>query len=340
VTSGIIVPSGARHKRGQAEQRMRVILIALTVSAAVVVAAAAVASVTDEDPYRAYSESSYWNRPLPANAPIHPDSAEILEFLREDNVDDGCVLLAGAQRDPWGMPIYWATENDQEYDVVETGPDLPPEFDSLRIPTGAVPSKSPDGEMVVYDLDAGYVAWLHEAQYEASRGRWSAAGGSIAYLDSNGLENRVEGGDPRNSGTQRGLNGAVVAARWDEVRAGAIEHVLRVGVNTARSDHIWPMSGSDGTSEDRYAPPQGGRIRIKPSVDLERYDLAPHAVVIARALQQYGAIVGDSTGAPLELKLEDTTSEGRGQLWTLDRRALCAIPIEDFDVIDYGHDYR
>ena len=339
---------GANH--GPSKLRTRTIFIALIAGLATIVVITAVAAWVDDDspqrgtdwadepPPRAFSESSYWNSPLPLDAPIHPDSTEIIGFIKEDNVDDGCVLLAGAGSDPWGVPIYRATEDDREYDIVETGPDLPPEFESLRIPDGAEPADSADGEMVVYDLDLGYVAWLHEAQYEASRDQWHADGGSIAYLDSNGLENRVEGGDSRNSGTQRGLNGAVVAARVDEVEAGRIEHVLRVGVKTAHRDHIWPMSGSDGRSEDRYAPPQGARIRIKPSVDLDRYDLTPEALVIARALQEYGAIIGDSTGAPVELKLEDTVSEGRGQLWQVDRRALCEIPIEQYEVIDY--DYR
>lgn len=336
------MPIGSRSNRHQSLQRRRTALLALGVAVVGLAAAGVIAAWDggDDTPMRAFSDSSYWNTALPEDAPVHPDWAEIVEFLKEDNVHDGCVVLAGARSDPWGVPIYWAGEDDREYDVVESGPDLPPEFDSLRVPRGAKPASSADAEMVVYDRDAGYVAWLHEAEYDDSRDQWSADGGSIAYLDSNGLESTVAGGDERNSGTHRGLNGAVVAVQWDDVRAGRIEHVLRIGVNTAHRDHIWPMSGSDGTSEDRYAPPQGARIRIKPSVDLDRYDLDRGAAVIARALQEFGAIVGDSTGAPMELKLEDTRSEGRGQLWDLDRRALCAIPIDDFEVIDYEYDYR
>jgi hypothetical protein len=295
-------------------------------------------SVTPGGSFRAFTATSFWNTPLPSDAPRHPDSDEIIRFLERDNAARGCVLLSGVEGNPWGTPVYWVDRGDPTFDVVASGHDLPPEFAALRISEGARPMRADDREMVVFDRDKGYVAWLHEASYDAEIDRWSASGGSVAYLESNGLENEVEGGDSRNTGSHRGLNGAVVAARLDEVRAGAIEHVLRIGVNTAHRDYIWPMSGSDGTATERYAPPQGARLRIKQWVDLDRYDLHPEALVIARALQKYGAIVGDSTGGPLELKLEDTVAEGRGQLWSIDETALCAIPIKAFEVIRY--DYR
>ncbi|MBW3567438.1 MAG: efflux RND transporter periplasmic adaptor subunit, partial [Proteobacteria bacterium] len=42
--------------------------------------------------------------------------------------------------------------------------------------------------------------------------------------------------------------------------------------------------------------------------------------------ERIAVVIGDSTGAPVELKLEDTVQQGRGQLWTLPQNALCAIP--------------
>ena len=279
---------------------------------------------------RAFTDDSVWNLPLPADAEVHRDSDEIVEFLREDNAADGCVLLAGAGDDQWGTPVYWADDRDPETEVRSSRYELPPEFASLRIPRGARPMREQDHEMVVIDRERDTVAWLSRA--ERSQGRWTAAGGSIARLSSEGVAAEA-GGDPRNTGTQSGLNGAVVAVRHDEVVAGAVRHALRIGVRSSSEDAVWPMTGSDGTSTDPDAPPQGTRLRLKPSVRLDDYDLDPAARTIATALQEYGMVIGDTTGAAVELKLEDTEVSGRGQLWTLQLDSLCSIPLDDFEVL-------
>jgi hypothetical protein len=289
--------------------------------------------------FRAFSADSPWNRVLPASAPVHPDSARIVSNIKANNVNNGCVTLSGTGTNTWGTPIYWADADDPTYAVTSTRYYLPPEFASLRIPRGAKPMAADDREMTVYDLERGYVAWLYEAMYDGATDRWSASGGSIAYLGSNGVLGSLPGSDERrNTGSHRGLNGAVVAARHDEVKAGAVEHALRIGVRAASTQFLWPMSGSDGRSTDPYAPKQGSRLRIAPDLDLTRYGLAPDALVLAKALQRYGAVIGDSTGAPVELKLEDTVQQGRGQLWSLPQNALCAIPIEAFQVL--SEDFR
>lgn len=309
-------------------------IVALLAALAVVVSPAHAAG----EAYRAFTSDSYWNTPLPADAPRHPDSDGIISFLQQDNVKDGCVLLTGAESDTWGNPVYWADDGDPVYDVAESRWSLPAGFEALRIPVGAEPSRNSDAELVVFDRAAGTVAWLWDAEYDAASDRWSAGAGSIAHLGSNGLDGRLaESDEPRNGGSQRGLNGAVSQVRYDEVTAGAIRHVLKIAVNTARSEAVFPMIRSDGTTDHAYAPPQGARMRIKPSVDLSRFDLHPQAQVIARALQDYGAVVGDSSGAPIALKLEDTVAEGRGQLWQLAKQALCSIPIDAFEVIDHGY---
>jgi hypothetical protein len=289
-------------------------------------------------PLRAFSSGSPWNRLLPASAPVHPDSSRILANIKANNVNNGCVMLSGTGTNTWGTPVYWASSGDPSYTVRRTRYDLPPEFASLRIPRGAKPMAAADGEMTIFDRERGYVAWLSRAVYDATNDQWSAGGGSIAYLSSNGVVGSLPGSDERrNTGSHRGLNGAIVAARYDEVQAGGIDHALRIGVRGASTGFVWPMTGSDGKSTDPYAPKQGSRLRIKPSIDLSRYRLAPDALVLARALQRYGAVVGDSTGAPVELKLEDTVQQGRGQLWRLPQNALCAVPIEAFEVLSESY---
>jgi hypothetical protein len=252
-------------------------------------------------------------------------------------------MLAGAGSGPGGTPIYQAEPSDPSYAVSGSGARKPPELDNLRIPTDAEPALNNDGTMSIYDTAKGYVVALTDAKYHPATDRWTASGATVTYLDSNGLH--VDTGrsdDRRNRGTHRGNNGATMAVAWDEVRAGAVEHVLKVASGPAVADRfVFPMIGSDGSyhGNDPAVPPQGIRLRIKPSVDLEALGLHPDALVIAQALQRYGFYIGDS-GGRTSLKLENTRAEGRGQLWNLSADALCGLPFTPtyWDVVDEGYD--
>jgi hypothetical protein len=84
------------------------------------------------------------------------------------------------------------------------------------------------------------------------------------------------------------------------------------------------------------APAQGSQLRIKPGVDLKSLGLSPAALVIAEALQKYGAIVGDSSGGPASLKVENTVAEGNGFVWEglLAADSLRAIPFRVYEFVE------
>jgi hypothetical protein len=297
--------------------------------------------VVDGAPLRAFTPDSWWNSPVPADAPANPEAAQILQYMRTAaDAGDGCVTLAGAGSNSWGQPVYWAEPGDPEYAVAIDANRAPPEVDHLRIPKNARPAGNNDGSMTVFDVDRGYAVALTEASFDAGAKTWSASGATVTYLASNGLDKRTgRSTDDRNIGTHRGNNAAVMMARLDEVSAGSIPHVLKVASGPAVSTRsVFPMVGSDGSSDDPAAPPQGLRFRIKPSVDLDRLGLQPQALVIATALQRYGFYIGDSSGTTA-LKLEDTRTEGRGQLWKISSKALCGLPLtaDYWDVLPEGY---
>ncbi|CAA9378008.1 MAG: hypothetical protein AVDCRST_MAG32-1541 [uncultured Nocardioides sp.] len=321
--------------------RLRHLLVATALACLALALVGSAMESTDDSPprvardappegFRAFSPDSWWNTPVADDAPLHPFGPEILDHLRTaPGSGPGCLTLAGAGDSPWGHPIYWASPPDPTYELqVPESIDLP-ELARLRIPRGARPAANSDGSMTVYDREQGFVVALTDAAYDAGDDSWSADGATVTYLESNGL--RVETGrsdDPRNRGTHRGNNGATMAAAWEDVEDGEIRHVLKIAVGPEMSrDHVFPMVGSDGdyAGDDPAVPPQGVRLRIKPSVDLDAVDLHPEARVIAEALQRYGAYIGDS-GGTTALKLEDTATEGRGQLWDVSADALCDLP--------------
>jgi hypothetical protein len=291
-------------------------------------------------PFRAFTDDSWWNTPLPDDAPEHPNSEDILRYMRTaEESGEGCLRLAGADDSDWGQPVYWAEDGDPEYHVEVAVQDDLPELHALRIPHGAEAADNSDGSMTLFDVERGYVVALTGAEFDD--GTWSTRGATVTYLDSNGLHARTgDASDERNLGSHRGNNAAVMMVRYDEVAAGQIEHVLKVASGPAvRDDFVFPMVGSDGDTNARNAPPQGLRFRISPSVDLDELDLDPQTLTIAKALQEYGFYIGDSSGVTA-LKLEETRAGGGDQLWEMPATALCGLPLtpEFWDVLP--EDYR
>jgi hypothetical protein len=286
--------------------------------------------------YRPFVERSYWNRSLPKAAPRDPDSARILEFLRADN-DTNYIRLGGAtESGQWGMPVYWPGVNAPTYDIGRNCPVAqPPELSRVRIPRGARPDPTSDAALTIVDRNRGIAYGLGHARYDRATDRWTACGGAVYYLQSNGLHGDLRASDEKRNRGHRGLPPTVTAVRYGEVRAGSIDHVLKIAVHTTGCRHVFPMVDDECGSSHPYAPPEGTRIRIRPRVNLEQLHLSPAALVIARALKRYGAIIGDQTGGPIVLKLENTVAERRGFLWEglLTPTSLEHIPLSCFEVI-------
>ena len=79
--------------------------------------------------------------------------------------------------------------------------------------------------------------------------------------------------------------------RYDEVKAGLIDHALRFTVACTSDHYLWPARHS--TSTGRAAcPPMGARFRLKAGFDASGY--SPMAKVVIRALKNYGVIVADN----------------------------------------------
>ena len=327
--------------------KTRVGAAALTLVSALVVGGVASPAPAQSAPrqpsgLRAFDVDSWWNTPLPKNAPGAVNEAAILNYMQTaEDAGGGCLRLAGTGTNAWGQPVFFAGPGDPSYDVQVPMSKRPPELADLRIPRKAAPAATSDAAMTVYDRSRGYVVALTGARYNGAAGRWSARGATVTYLDSNGLHWRTgRSDDRRNYGSHRGNNGATMMVRYGEVKRGAIRHVLKVASGPETSTRfVFPMVGSDGDSTDANAPLQGMRFRIKPSVDIESLGLNPQAEVIAKALQRYGMYLGDNAGNTT-LKLQDTRASGMGQQWRLSAAALCRIPIGPryWDVVQGGYD--
>jgi hypothetical protein len=143
-------------------------------------------------------------------------------------------------------------------------------------------------------------------------GVWSGTSGAHWNLD--------ELGYPRGRTTASGLPILPGLFTWAEVASGEVGHVITVTSPVSRrGEWIWPARGSDGVSDDSAAPPMGAWLRLRADADLS--GLGPQAAVIARALQEYGAVISDTGpnfavhGTP-DARWDDADLATLGQLGT------------------------
>jgi hypothetical protein len=279
-------------------------------------------------PYRPFSDVSEWTRTLPADAPVDPGSTQMIASLNALNPSKAYPRLTIGS---WAEPIYWATSGDPSY--VLPGWPVP----SVRIPLGAKPAPTSDGQMTIFDLGNDWVIKLSKASFDGTT--WKSAGTEWYRLSSNGLMRTLpESDDSRNTG-HRGYPCGLHGVRWDEVQAGSIAHVLKVALATTAPFHVYPGAGHTSTGTGTI--PQGAILRIKPSVDLPGRNLNAAALTIARSMQSYGVVVGDQGGVPMSLKLEGLETEGRPERWSqlgLAQTSFAGkIAFDDFEVIQLGY---
>lgn len=152
-------------------------------------------------------------------------------------------------------------------------------------------------------------------------GKWHAETAAKFDLSSNAIRER---GSTKAAGTSM-LAGMI---RYDELQRGRIDHVMSFSLpKISTSPPVWPASGTDGRSDDPNAPPMGTWFRLRADADLS--ELAPEALVIAKALQIHGAIVDDTGPEYMGLGGENDERWNDVGIQTLKK-----LTLGDFDVVD------
>jgi hypothetical protein len=164
-------------------------------------------------------------------------------------------------------------------------------------PSAPVEGAGGEGDRHVLVLQRGS-CHLYEL-YSARRngGGWEAGSGAVFNLRSNRL--RPEGWT---SADAAGLPILPLLVRYPEVRAGRIDHALRVTVQRTQRGYIHPATHFASSSSDPSLPPMGLRLRLRASYSLAGFH--GESLIVLRALKRYGLIVADNgsswyiTGAP------------------------------------------
>jgi hypothetical protein len=213
------------------------------------------------------------------------------------HADFGSGLYNGG---PIGIPYKTVSSKQKRLKVSF---DYADESDRVRypipknVPIEGGKNSSGDRHVILVDRDKCKLYELYDARPVKGGKRWHAGSGAVWSLKSNKL--RPAG---FTSADAAGLPILPGLARYDEVKAGEIDHALRFTVQETRKGYVYPARHQASDATDPDLPPMGIRFRLKKSFDTSRFP--PQTRIVLEALKRYGMIVADNgtnwyvSGAP------------------------------------------
>jgi hypothetical protein len=260
-----------------------------------------------------FASGSFWYQALSPTAPLHPSSAALVaNFNRQWHQYYNNVSI---NTDRYAPPIYVADAGTplrtvRFWDCQNKGwldPAWAAQMLAVPVPDGAQPSAGTDNEMVISQPSTDTIWELWQARW-ASDGQLEACWGGRLTNVSQSIGSFAWPFGTTAAGLS--LTGGMITP--EELAAGHIDHALSVAlVETKRGEHSWPANRDDGWMDGADAIPEGLRFRLDPTIDVDALNIAPAAKIIAKALQTYGMVVRDTSGAVV-LYAENTVAEGRG----------------------------
>ena len=265
---------------------------------------------------------SFWHADVSA-LPVHPQSAGWIAGIGASaglKADFGSGTWNGG---PIGIP-YTTVPGTQprvpvsfSYDD-ESDPGPYPVPPNAPIEGGA--ASSGDRHVLVVDRDACRLWELYAAYPQNGGASWTAGSGATWDLNSNAM--RPLGWT---SGDAAGLPILPGLVRWDEITAGAIDHVIRFTAPRTANAYVWPASHK-ATTGGASEPPMGAWFRLKASFDISSYSATNQ--VILRALKKHGMVLADN-GSPFYMSGVPDPAWNNSDL-----NALRAIPGSAFEAVD------
>ncbi len=169
----------------------------------------------------------------------------------------------------------------------------------MPIPAGARANPGSDGALNIIDRarGRGYCFW----QYNNDR-RTTTWGGTYSTTG--------PGGGEVTGCTGSGLPLMAGVVRMSEMRAGHIPHALFFSTRFCQgpdngSNFRFPASKTDGKFFGTGAVPEGARVQLDPSINVDAIPgITRGERIVAKALQTYGAYNGDCGGSNMAFTFE------------------------------------
>jgi hypothetical protein len=318
------------------------------------------AMTTTPYPLPFFSPDSFWNTPLPPRAAADHHSARWMQTLRAAQPSrPGLHINLNA----WTIPVFHADAATPRHrlcpkllrchlsqgHVKASEPYLSATHPlglhasvrghAIPIPDRAAPDGEADAHLSIVDLGTRTAYDLWQCRRDRA-GHWHT-NAAIAYpLDGPGLftvsglhrDESVHFHGPCRASGVPALAGLIMR---EEIRAGRIAHKLAWACPVPGLQRYVspPAAWTDGWLPGGV--PEGCTLRLDPALDLARFDLRPAALTIARALQEYGAVLVDYAGA-VTLYGELLTPHGQSWAGRLGEEDLAAIGLEHYHILATG----
>ena len=264
---------------------------------------------------RPFAPGSFVNEELRQNAPIDARSAAYVQEFRRQVRAYGPWINVGK----YSTPVY-VVKKDQPTVRVTPGTAYQPLHEGWRevpLPRKARAAAGTDKHLVVWQpsTDTMWEFWLLRRNSGGWHARW---GGRMTGVSKNpGYFNLVDppsAGDRGSGATASGIPLLAGLIRGSDLGPGGIRHGLALALPETRpNEWIWPAHRTDGFYWTKGVAqiPEGARFRLDPDLDIEALDISPTAKLFARALQRYGMVVRDKSGAVTFYAEDPRTGGGR-----------------------------
>ncbi len=266
---------------------------------------------------RFFSPTSFWNEPLPSDAPLDENSSAVVSaFDEEVALEEKSRTGPWINTTSWSVPVYTvsASQPTVEVQIVENWPEpaLQSAWSAVPLPPNAAPALGNDRHLVVWQPSTDRM-WEFWHLVHGVTGWTATWGGAMENVSSNpGVY-----GPEAWSGSQAWwgatasslpLVGGLITL--SDLEGGHIDHALSLAIPNVRAGvYSSPAQRDDGTSTAPHSLPEGARLRLDPNLDLSKLRLPPLTRLIAEAAQRYGLIVRD-TGGNIAFYAEDPSPTG------------------------------
>ena len=254
--------------------------------------------------WRPFSADSPWNTKIPADARIDPKSDVLV-------ADVGAAGSFYVNMPEWSVLVKYIDSSQAPKLPVRAlyegryGPGFVP-GKRVPLPADTLPADATSAQIYYVTLvdPARNLAWDTRQLGRTDEGEWFAGFGAVVDLSGTGVAMpwmKAERADLSGGARPSGAPLMAGLLRVDEVKAGRIDHALAFATPLPLTGKFVPPASTDLKADSaggqRFTGlPMGARIQLNPDYDIDNTLLSPGGKVVARALQEYGAILVDQAG--------------------------------------------
>jgi hypothetical protein len=301
-------------------------------------------TLTYGTPERPFAASSAWNRAIPANPTLGPNSAGMIRHLSSG----GHYNVTNGAWGQFGAPVFYADASTPRYTWGSCGPLTGKQ---VPIPPGSHEAQGPgasnDHKYIVIDTSTKLVYDLWGADVEGRDCiKWGYEGYGIieSLTTANDGAPGINGEKAPTGASTSSLAGLLRAYDATHLDAdGTYGHALQgSSMYSAKGRWVSPATSSDGPDTSPDAIPQGSRLQLNPSFNCGAISI-PGIRAYCRTAQKYGIILIDTSPVhaltfyqeDVKDNLPDSGNPFAGGYWGTDADwpSLASVPLNQFRVV-------